>query len=527
MRRYGESREQIYQSCIDDLIAQNNPVRMLDLLIDHLIIESEIRDPKGHSKVGRRSYSGTNLIKLWIYGILNGINTCRGLEQLAQVNIEVIWLLRQERPCYKTIANFRKDNGVLIMSLFYGLIRLLHEDRYVDGELWVLDGHKCKANAKRDMHSVAKLRKQIDELEDKLEVLLNGLSTPEEVVESESDHNDDDDMPKADSANGTEAGNSDEVSRLDMIEECQANLIDKKGLLDSAIKAGQNYISKTDPDSVLLSTRRGKCAGYNLQGVVDGAHHFIVALDATREATDNRSLYQSIHSTADRTGITPKTVLADRGYTNFSDIFKLVTEYGNGIYVTLQKSSRENQDIIFVYDKDKDELTCSQGRRLVRCGSTTQKGVLYHTYRCTDCSGCPLFGECTTSPKGRIYRLAENHEFIESYRARMEEIHSRQILKKRKSIVEHIFGTLGHMMRYNGFRLRGLVKVSIEAYLYALCYNIKRLIHLITGQDKKGIAGILRQKLCNLLFFITFLWGRAFFSQFSRTCARFSLKRAF
>jgi len=473
MHKLTENREQLRTVTLDDFVDLNNPVRILDNIINEVIDKGNIEIPTGKNRFGRRAFSANDLVKLYIYGYINGITSCRALEKAARVNIEIIWLIKGQNPSYKTISDFRKNNPLFIKEVFQKSIALLMDKELIDNRTWVLDGHKVKGNAKRDMISVKKLRKQVLETEEQIEQLMKELT-------DERSNSEDDDDPEGN------ASNSRKLSKL--IESRDNN----QSLISVVESKGQQFISPTDKDALLLKTRRGKCAGFNTQIVVDGTHHLIVGVDLADVSADSRSLYSVIKSTSDAIKVKPATVLADRGYTNFQDIRKVYEEITNSVIVMLQQASRDKSGLAFKYDSDNDHVICPRGNVMKYKGKALVRGIFYYAYQCKVCNVCPIRKSCTKSKEGRIYRISENRYFIEMYKELMRREDSLKTMKRRKTIVEHVFGTMDQMMHYNGFKLRGRAKVKTELYLYSLAYNMKRLFKLLSSPQPGDMIGKLR-----------------------------------
>jgi transposase len=496
MHKQVDSRYQMVQCCLDDTIGLDNPVRILDDLIEYLFRQPEVINPTGRSIRGRRAFSGKDLTKLFIYGYLNGITSSRRLEKETYINRELVWLIREQHPGYKTIANFRKDNGILISMIFSKMLELLQDHKLITGKVWVIDGNKTKANAKRDMDSVVNLKKQIAKLDQSIEETMKQLDGQEDDSQPKGQDNDSGDH---DPGSGTSA-RKEMAEAIQDLEQATEKREQKQKLLDLANSLGKNYITKADPDALLLLTRRGKCAGHNVQYVVDDENHLIVGAQLVDEANDLNSLYKVAKATCERTGIKPRQLLADRGYSNYSDIKKIYEEITEGVYVTLQQTTRKVEG--FRYDKELGTVLCPQGRAMRKRGTQKSRGISYQHYYIKGCLSCPLNEKCAANKDGRSYLLSENHEFVDFYRAKMQTSAAMSISSRRKTVVEHVFGTIAQLMNYNGFKLRGKNKVPTEIHLYAIAYNIKRLLKLMRDGDPRGAkSGRLCPNLLHLLIF--------------------------
>ena len=170
----GESRNQalLFPEILDDCISQDNVVRFLDVFVDGLRLEEL---GFGHSvpeRIGRPPYDPRDLLKLYLYGYLNGVRSSRRLERECGRNVELMWLLKKLRPDFKTIADFRKDNRKAFKGVFRQFTLLCKAMGLLGGDLIAIDGSKLKAVNSSDRNfSEKKLQKKIKEIEEKIENL--------------------------------------------------------------------------------------------------------------------------------------------------------------------------------------------------------------------------------------------------------------------------------------------------------------------------------------------------------------------
>jgi transposase len=491
----GSDRNVMYVTCLDEFIRPDSPVRALDYIVEEAFSHSTFKTKRGNNKTGQRAYSPKDLVKLHLYGYLNGYTSSRQLQHLAEVNIEVRWLLRENMPSYKTIADFRKDNGDLFRSIFFMLVQLLKEEGFIKNRMWVLDGHKVKANARKEVQSMKTLKRQILELESEIESLVASLpsktQTPADDFEKQSET--DDHEPPASSGSAKDT--------YERLLQSQKELEDTKQLVKICEEKGQNFISPTDTDAILLCTRRGTKPAYNTQVVVDSEHHLITGVQLSHDANDRNSLYSSIQNVCFETGTFPEIVLADAGYHNQQDIAKLHKRITNQIYVPLRKTQTEKNDLVFTYDKEQDIVICPLGNKMTKHREKVSAGTTYSVYKCYDCANCKLQPICVPKAQCRESHVSEYHEIMEQMHLKMRTAEATKILRSRKGIIEHVFGTIDYLMHFNGFKLRGNAKVMIEMYIYCTAYNLKRLFNLRRIRPLNNGRGIISQ-FCKFYFFL-------------------------
>jgi hypothetical protein len=294
-------------------------------------------------------------------------------------------------------------------------------------------------------------------------------------------------------------------------------------------------MSPTDKESALVCTRRGKVAGYNPQYMVDGANHMIVDVVLTTDTNDKKQLYSSFSHLVEHTGITPESILADKGYTNFEDIKKVHDQITSHVYVSLQRSSRDTEELQFNYDAVRNVYICPQGRLLtLHKKHVNVKGAYADHYKCESCKDCPIRTKCQKSMKSdRMYSRYENQQFIDDYKELINSAEICTLMQKRKTIIEHIFGTIATSMHFNGYRLRSKAKVRIETYIHAIAYNLKRLFNILKSPpNRPALGGIsVLQEYCaqireNVCIFDYFAMSRDFGANFINIILRVSTSEA-
>ncbi|NQT63823.1 MAG: transposase, partial [Candidatus Marinimicrobia bacterium] len=254
---------------------------------------------------------------------------------------------------------------------------------------------------------------------------------------------------------------------------------------------GVNYYSPADPDTKLMKAREGKIPGYNVQSAVDSEHGMIVSLEVCDSPVDQHQLKPMVDQVKNDIGFAPEIVLADKGYQT-PDMIQEIEQDGKIMCaVPVQKSSRDNEEIEFQYDDEADEYTCSQGKRLRLIQRNKQKrNSVANAYQGIECKGCSIRSVCTASKIGRIIHRYHNQTWRDSYLDRMQTGAAKSLIRQRKAIVEHPFGTIRAWMGKTHFLLRGRPKVQIEVDLYGTVYNMRRIMNIVSFTDlQEMIAG--------------------------------------
>jgi transposase len=451
---------------IDLWVEQDNPVRLIDLVVEKFISENaDDCSWGGHSDQGCTSYSPSTMLKLLMYCYFNWIPGSRRMENETYRNIEVIWLLGDLKPDHWTICKFRRENEGLIRSVAIEFRKFLLTSGYIEGKTLVFDGSKMKAYAGRDVYSEKKLKSRIENIEQTLKKYLDNMEEIDELEDRlEQESNDKDDLKK----------------KIEKLEDEKNKLEEfKKQLKES----GKRYISPTDPDANLMKCRDGKMACYNVQTGVDAKHHMIALAEVTTDECDINLLKTDFKNLEEQLGFKPKEIEADKGYGNINQIKEIHETSDTTCYVPMQEPPTKKQDrengIEFIYNTDNDTFTCSNNKILqIHSRDYKQGDQTYTIYKCKDCFGCSIKNKCTKSKTGRALKVNVNHEWIDHYREWIEKKENIEKVKQRKTIVEHPFGTIKIMMGKFCFLLRKKHKVQIEVDLYTTAYNLKRLLSI-------------------------------------------------
>lgn len=463
-----QNREQtILFTSLEDLISPEHPVRIIDYLIEALHKKSpDTYKYKGESLTGRPAYPVTLMLKLFIYGCINRINSSRRLETESKRNIELMWLLGNLSPDFKTIADFRKDNKEIIRQCSKDVKTFLKFNGLVNGKLISIDGTKLKANANRSMLSKDTIINRIYDLESDIE---NYIKQSDSLDEQETE----------------------EASAiLRMHESYEQNILTMQSEIDelrSALNKLQtdkkNYISLTDMDCSKQRSLDGIIPGYNVQIACDTKHGFIVAEDVTSESNDINQLKPMIEEVQNELGINPETAIADTGYCNLEDIQKIEAN-GVNCYVPPQKEQIKNPAIRFTYQQDNDRYICSEGKYLTLANKNKKcKNSHINVYIGESCKSCPLVDKCTKSKTGRHISRYWNQNYRNQHREKMRTEFAKRMSKIRKSTIEPIFGTAKVWLGKIPLQTRGKQNVKTEVKILSISFNIKKLMSLFSFRE--------------------------------------------
>ena len=457
----------LFPEYLEDWIDEDNPVRVIDVFVEELDL-SELGfggvDPEA---TGRPSYHPSALLKLYIYGYLNRVQSSRRLEREGGRNVEVMWLTGRLAPDHKTIADFRKDNGPAIRKVCAQFVAICRAIGLLTTASVAIDGSKFKAVNNRDKNFTrAKMERRLAQIEESVARYLSQLDTadlqePSEALAIKTAH-----------LKEKLAKLASELERLKAIE---------KEMLASP----DQQISLTDPDarSMATSGRGSGVVGYNVQVAVDTKHHLIVTHEVTNTGTDRSQLAKTALRTKDVLGAEHLDVVADRGYFNSPEI--LACEQAN-ITVTLPKPMTSGakadgrfgkQD--FAYLPSEDVYRCPAGEKLTYRYTNEEHGRTLRHYWTGACRRCPLKAQCAKEPERRIKRWEHEH-VLEAVQQRLDA--NPQAMRMRRETVEHPFGTLKMRMGATHFLMKRLRNVATEMALHVLAYNLTRVMNIIGVQ---------------------------------------------
>ena len=473
----GDSREQpsLLPPRIEDYVGPDNPVRAIDSFVNALdLAKLGFRHAERGVGAGQPPYDPSDLLKLYLYGYINRIRSSRRLEREAGRNLELIWLLRNLKPGYRTIANFRKENWAALKAANRSFVLLMRELDLIGGTLVAVDGALFHGNAsKGSIFTKGKLAKQIAELDREIDAYGKSL-----------DANDTEEARQQ--SGGPEDGSKGDVG--EKMKELMVRRERAQADLKELETSDKGQVSKTDPDARLLSKGDQTIAGYNVQSVVDDKHMLIAAGEVVNRS-DAGHLHVMAKAVKDVLDVEALQVLADEGYYNSEDL-KACEDDGITAYVPIHEGNRklEKQGRFarkdFSYDASIDVYRCPAGELLhpTKKPWTNASGRVEVRYLSSkmSCDACPMRARCL-GPKERtrsVFRW-EHEAVLERHRARMASEDTSQLMRRRSAIVEHPFGTLKCRAGYQHFLVRGFDKVRGEWSLMALCYNFTRVLNIL------------------------------------------------
>ena len=470
MKRFieGENRYQstLFPERLDDYIGEDNAVRVVDAFVEKLDLLSLGFEGVEPSDTGRPGYHPAVLLKLYIYGYLNSIQSSRRLEREAQRNVELIWLTGRLMPVFKTIAGFRKDNRQAIRKVCLSFVELCRELELFSAKLVAIDGSKFKAVNSRDKNFT---RKSVKRRMKKTQANIDRYLAKLDAVDEEE--------PELREVTADEL--QQKIASMEAkMEALKAREIEVEAHADK-------QVSVTDEDArSMMKPGGGSVVGYNVQTAVDEKHHLIVSHEVTNATTDRQQLDKVAKRAKQVLQTKTLTVVADAGYYADNSIAECydadITALVPKTDTSPAKSKGRYSKADFRYDAKRNEYVCPAGERLSKRGESREKGKNLWVYRTKRCGHCAIKADCTTDEVRKIKRW-EKEDVLDKAAAELKQ--ERDAMRQRKALVEHPFGTLKQAMGSTHFLMRRLPNVKAEMSLHILAYNMKRAIKVL-GAEK-------------------------------------------
>src|SRR5712672_4558645 len=416
------NQSSLFPAELKDYVSEDNLVRAVDAFVDGLDLGRLGFGRVAPLEKGRPCYHPATLLKIYIYGYLNRVPSSRRLERECQRNIELVWLTGHLAPDFKTIADFRKDNGEAIREVCRTFVALCRELDLLSAASVAIDGSKFKAvNARDKNFTEAKMKRRLERIDESIARYLSQLETA---------YRHGDAVPEA------------KVALLkEKIEKLKEEIVRLNAINAEMMKSEDKQVSLTDPDARSMATS-GKgtgIVGYNMQIAVDAEHHLIVAHDVTNVGSDRGQLTAMSRKARAASGCEEVTVLADRGYYNGDEV--LACE-GTGILPVIPKtqtSGNAKRGLFtvadFIYDAENDRYTCPAGEHLTKGKvRSDRRDNIDHYRNLTACLTCALKPRCTPDKVKRLKRW-EHESVLDKMQARLDRMPEAMTIRRQTSSI--------------------------------------------------------------------------------------------
>ena len=453
---------------IEDWIPQNHPARFIREFIASADLNA-MGFELGNGIEGRPTYGKELLLSIWLYGYFQKIRSCRKLEDACRDNIGFIWLTGMNRPDHNTLWRFFKKNKKALRKLFSQSVQVAFKADLVGLALHALDGTMIAAQvANRTGLYLKTLEKSLSELE--------------EAIKSIEDE--------------IEASNTNTDENTNLPEQLQEKTKLKEAVqqaLDELNEKGLKHFHSEEPDARMMSLKEGpKAFGYNAQIVVDEENQLIVAQDVVNDGNDMQQLLPMLENVKEELGSSADETLADAGYATGKSLSE-AQEGEHSVIVNLTKALNPDSDEPyraghFEYDKEQNCCICPRGEILdyVCTRKNNSRGYILKKFRCKN-KTCPVRKWCSPNKHGRVIEINQYYDAVQKQKKKLKEPENQKMLRKRRHIVEPVFGIIKANHGFRRFTLRGIELAKTQWSLICTAYNLRKLYaHWAKGVVKVG-----------------------------------------
>ncbi len=518
-RDYNPKQMMLFPQRLDKDIADNDPVRVVDSVIDSLNLENF---KKLYKERGRSPYHPGMMLKAVIYGYMNNIYSCRRIASALKRDIHFIWLAGYEQPDFNTVNRFRNRVKEEINEVFTQLVLILAERGFITLDVEYIDGTKMESKANKYTFVWRKTtEKNRARLLEKIKVLLGQIDDVIAQENSETDNGQSftpaDLRNIAEELNRAVAKDPEPITKEEKKERRERKRqirqleehADKLGEYDRKLETmgDRNSYSKTDEGATFMRMKEDAMnngqtkPGYNLQIGTEG--QFLTNFGFFQTPGDTFTMIPFYLSYFERYGRFPLAGVADSGYGS-EENYRFMDEAGIDAYVKYNMFHKEQRmhhepnpfsPQAMFYNAEEDYYVCPMGQHLTRTGtakSKTESGYVTESarYKAQRCEGCPLRGSCFKAMGDRIIEV--NHRLNEYWRRARERLTSEEGIRHRGRRCiepEAVFGQMKYNMAYKRFRHFGLDKVKMDFAFFAIAFNLKKMCSKIAKSAKKGNNG--------------------------------------
>ncbi|MCK4527361.1 IS1182 family transposase [candidate division WOR-3 bacterium] len=449
------NQQYLFPPRLEDLLPSDHPARFIREFVDSINLD-ELGFKRRKSEEGRPNYSAELLTKVWLYGYFISIRSSRKLEQACMDNIGMLWLTGMNYPDHNTLWRFYRDNREAIKQLFKKVGRIAMEGGLIGLVLNAIDGTKITADVSRkNTLSKEDLEELAKKLEDSVEEVISEIESKE--GEGEGEYR----LPKS-------------LADKDNLKEFV------KERLERLEEEGRKYINLTDKDSRMIKNGKVKEFCYNAQATVDSKHGLIVGADVIEEESDNHQLVNRIEEVKETVGREADENLLDGGYFSGEELNR-AEEKGYNVLINIPKndstSNNKYNKSNFTYDEKKDVYICPKERELhfERENRRKDKDYLIRVYHCDGYKECPYRWECSENKRGRTIDRTSYDSAIRRQREKQKDANKVELLKKRKEIVEPIFGYIKAIFGFRRWTVRGIEGVRAQWYMICTAVNLRKM----------------------------------------------------
>ena len=461
MGRKIESNHQqgmLFPPHLDDLLPKDHPARFINEFVEQLSFD-ELNFTEPQSTRGRSFYSSKMLLKIWLFGLFDGIRSTRKLELACKNNIGLVWLTGMHYPDHNTIWRFWKNNKKQLKSLFKETVVVSKKLNLIGFALQAIDGTFIESlvNKNNSLHR-EELEKLLQELDKNIEEIASEIESNQTSEDSPS------------------------YSLPEHLQEKQALREEIESALDFMSEINRDHVNPKDPDCRMIKKRGKSKFGYNGQIAVDSKNQLIVAQDLCNDESDNSLLVPMLDNAKEMLEESVENTVADAGYFSGKQLHEADEKNYNvlvdlGSYYGYKARADIYPKDLFSYDKDRDVFICPHGQELEYKSKKTHhsRKYKYRKYLCKSGDSCPYRQHCTKSKSGRSIKLHPNEDTIQKQKEKQKSPDAKYLLSRRKVVVEPVFGQIKHNLNFRRFTVTGIEKVQTQWALMCTTYNLRKI----------------------------------------------------
>jgi transposase len=482
----------LFATNIFDLLPSDHPCFVYEDIFQQLDTSSVEEQFSVH---GQHAFHPRLITSILIYGYSQGVFSSRKIQKKCHEDLGFMFISHCNCPNFRVLSDFRKDNYKFFKECFKQSVLLAMEAGMASLGHVSLDGSKFKANtSKHKAMSYGRLKAKEKELTEEIEDLIAKAAKCDEEEDEEYQGKTGYEIPEELKM---------KEQRLAKIKEAKEAIEKREQELNPGKKIDdKKQISFADKKARIMGKKGDFDYRYNGQISVDEDNQIIVGQHLTQNANDKQEVKPALEEIKETTNDLPDKMSLDNGYLS-GDNLESFDGKDIDVYVSTGKGEKKDQRPIedsnrkikktdFNYDEDKDCFVCPAGHTLELKAESSDGKKIYQGDK-AECDICPYKARCCSSKRGepRTINTDDKEPLRRKMNEKMEEESSKEIYKKRKKIVEPVFGQIKNS-GFRGFLLRGYEKASGEFSLACAVHNIKKIVKAIIGKkvclESNGLA---------------------------------------
>jgi transposase len=442
--------------CLEDWVPRDHPARFIREFVDALDLAG-LGFPPRESEEGRPNYAADLLLKVWLYGYLTRILSTRELERACREHLSLLWLTGRHAPDHNTLWRFWKENRAALRQVFREGVKVAADSGLVGLICHAVDGTKIRvASSRGGVEHRAPLERALGRVEASIREM-------EAAVEA---------------AEGKEEG---EYRLPEGLQEAQKLRQAVRASLERMQEVKRDHLHRREPEARMMPCADRKEMAYNAQVAVDEASELIVAEDVVNEESDNRRLVPMLDAVKENLGEVAAATVADGGYKS-SVALGEAEQKGYAVLVNWGGDASGKQPgpyhkSRFRHQTEEDVVICPQGERLEFERIKTNRGKRFAVrgYRCRRFRQCSVRAQCSRNRQGRLIEISPYDAAVAKQRANRRDPQKQKLLRKRKVIVEPVFGVIKQDWGFRRWTLRGLENVRTQWSMLCAAFNLKKM----------------------------------------------------